>query len=915
MFSDDSDYPECIVLCETFFTKEYSEELPGYNSNHVMRESKSGGVSIYIKTEFNVEFIEELSICTVTIEICTTKLKLHNSIFFILSIYRPHSDSISNFTDALNSVLNHSLIKNKTCIIVGDLNINLLFDNNDVSNFMQNMYSNHFVPMITKPTRFPSVESHSPSLIDHIWVNNLDYQYSTNIILHEITDHLPIMLSIQNLNFDDESMIRIQFRHITPDGEARFQNSLSLFDWSSIKSNDINLYFYNFTSTLNEHYTKHFPIKIKWIPKSKLSKPWITPRLRNLISAKSKYFKLYQLGLISKQENNRFKNYIKSSIKKTKIEFYHSYFQRNSNNVKKCWDMIRKLTSKNNKNDYINLLKYGDSELTDKKDIADAFNKFFSEIPHTLANNLPSSSIDPISYLKINTCSSILFHPVQERECLNIISKLKTSKTSIHYISTKIFKFNAKYFLPVLIDLINLSFSTGIFPAHLKQARIIPIFKKGNKTDPNNYRPITLLPFISKIFEKCIHSRIIDYLIEFNILAPEQYGFRPKLSTFEALNQFIEYQYDSLNKKKSCFNIFIDFRKAFDTVDHNILLTKLECYGIRGRALKLITSYLHDRSQYVSISGVSSASLTTNIGIPQGSVLGPLLFLIYINDLPLISEQFKTILFADDTTFSFQSNNLDPVNTICNTELAKFYEWSYTNKLSINTDKTSFNLVSNLQHTINSEPQLQINGAILNKQTIVTFLGVKIDEKLNFNPQIQHVCSKLSRSIGILYKLKGNVPLNVLKTLYYALVFPYLTYCNLIWGATYETHLKPLEILHKKIIRIITDSSYLAHTNELFYNSNILKLKDINKFLLGIHMYKKAEAIEPQPNHNIQTRNQNLPQPMFQRLTSTQRSITFTGPSFWRNIPPEIRSSNSLYVFKKELKKFLLNEYNVNIPM
>ena len=587
---------------------------------------------------------------------------------------------------------------------------------------------------------------------------------------------------------------------------------------------------------------------------------------------------------------------IKTKINSAKKDFYNSYFERNRYDIKKNWDMIKKISGITKDNNRILKLIINNIELVNKKEIAEGFNNFFSSIPKILADKLPTVNIDPLLYITNNSQSSILLNPIESSECLEIIKGLKNSRTTLDHIPVTIFKRFIKFYISPLIDIINLCLKNGIFPNHLKLAKIIPIFKKGEKSDPNNYRPIAVLSYISKIFEKCIHRRILNFLDKFNILSPNQFGFRPRISTADALLKFIDFQYNVLNDKKYSCNIFIDFRKAFDTVDHSILLRKLDAYGVRGSAHKLLTNYLSNRRHYVSIENTSSNEHTTNMGIPQGSILGPLLFLIYINDLPNVSKEFNTILFADYTTLSFKSNDLNSLIRHCNVELSKFFIWSCANKLSVNTDKTCFNLISNLT-ALPYVPEIKLNNQILKRQNIITFLGVKIDEKLKFNSHITYVSSKISRSIGILNKLKAYVPKGVLRNLYFSFIYPYISYCIIIWGATFQTHLNTLNLIHKRSIRVINNANYLAHTLELFCSSKILKLEDLFMYTVSIHMFKYHRASRYVLNHTYNTRFRGHLLPQFQRLTLTQHSIEYMGPIIWNSLPLQIKEEKLQYCF------------------
>ena len=326
----------------------------------------------------------------------------------------------------------------------------------------------------------------------------------------------------------------------------------------------------------------------------------------------------------------------------------------------------------------------------------------------------------------------------------------------------------------------------------------MPIHKRGDSRTPSNYRPISILPYLSKIFEKIVYYRLLNHFANNNILSPVQFGFRKNTSTLDAIVHFTELIYNSLNNKETVLNILIDFSKAFDTVNHTILLRKLEKYGVRGSALLWIGSYLRNRKQFVCVGEEVSETRVTNISVPQGSILGPLLFLIHINDLPNVSEAFSSTMFADDCTLSIKSPNFDEIISTCNAELAKYESWAASNRLSLNVDKTKCLLISNIHNHYDTN-RIKLNGHDLEFVTSSKFLGIILDNQLKYDEHIRYICSKISKSIGILYRLRDIVPNPCLKMIYFSLIHPYLLYCLPIFGATYAIHLQPLICYKKKL--------------------------------------------------------------------------------------------------------------------
>ena len=478
---------------------------------------------------------------------------------------------------------------------------------------------------------------------------------------------------------------------------------------------------------------------------------------------------------------------------------------------------------------------------------------------------------------------------------------------------------SAEIIAPTLKILFNTCIEQGIFPDRLKIAELTPIFKKGDKLNVSNWRPISLLSPFSKLFEIHLHTQLTKFINKHNILHPYQYGFRRNSSTEQAITQITDEISANIQDNFFTCSVFIDLTKAFDTIDHSILMSKLNNYGIRGIPAKLFLSYLTNRKQKTKINNIFSNSQILTCGIPQGSILGPEFFNIYINDLPK-SSLFSVRLFADDAYLTLRHNNPDILEHLVNQELIKTNEWIRINKLTINYKKTNFIIFFRTKH--NKCYRITMNNNLLERVTETRYLGVYLDEQLNWQYHLKKLKSKIAMASYILIKSRKYLDLRTLKMLYYSTVYPHITYCVTAWGGISNSALQPIIKLQKKIIRYITFSTYTSPSKTLFIYLNFLPFNSIYKLNMSILMYKiQNNLITGSYNltplnkkHKYNTRlaqNSNFYQ-NFQRTKLGQSTCSAQGLRIWRQVPVLMKSL-PLHMFKKNLKQYLINSLKEEI--
>ena len=429
---------------------------------------------------------------------------------------------------------------------------------------------------------------------------------------------------------------------------------------------------------------------------------------------------------------NLLRNRVHRELKKSKKQYYADYFADNVNNIKKTWEGIRKIANIKKMSMKTAQLNIGGRVIDDEAVLAKNFNNYFANVGPNTENTIPKvPNISPLKFLKDRIQFNFIIAHTSNEEILDIISALEDKSTGPSSIPFKLLSLIPDLIIMPLAYIINRSFSIGVFPKLMKIVKVIPIHKGGSTQDVNNYRPISLLYIFDKIIEKIMHKHLFAFLEYHNILFQNQFGFQRNNSTVYALVQITEIIKESIDKGKYGCGIFIDLRKAFDTVNHGILLKKLEHYGIRDNMLDWFQSYLSYRRQYVDINGKSSDLLDITCGVPQGSVLGPLLFLIYINDLPNISKILNFYLFADNTNIYYESSSLDNLERTVNSELNKLFLWLNVNRLSLNIDKTNFIVFHPYNKPKKKRTTIKINNKAIKEKEYIKYLGVLIDSTLS----------------------------------------------------------------------------------------------------------------------------------------------------------------------------------------
>ena len=603
--------------------------------------------------------------------------------------------------------------------------------------------------------------------------------------------------------------------------------------------------------------------------------------------------------------------------------------------MKRTWSILKEVIGKkNDKSAFPQTFYINNKSVVDTSEIAEGFNNYFSQIGLETGRNVPSTKKKYSDFLPINQNSRSMFiEPVTQTDTINSCRKLKSKTTTGHdEISTKLLKETIPIITDPITHIINMSLSAGIVPDDMKVAKVIPIFKSSDPKLLKNYRPISLLTAFSKLLEKIMYDKVISYLNANKLLYEHQYGFRSGHSTIHPIIHLLNHCSEATNKPNPDYTlaIFCDLSKAFDVIDHRILLQKLSAYGIRGLVNKWFASYLTDRCQYVHFETNSSSRQVISCGVPQGSILGPLLYLIFVNDIHKSCDS-NILSFADDTTLYLSHSDIASLYSNANRHINNLYDWFCANKLSLNAQKNKYIVIRPKHKQCDfSLHKLCINGTPLNRigqhceETSAKFLGIYIDEYLTWHDHIKHVNRKMARAMFAIKQVKYLLPYNTLRNLYYALVHSHLSYAIVAWGNADRTITRKTMTLQKRAIRSINKASYNSDTEPLFSRSQILKLEDLYQYQSILFMYDYANKHLPTSfnsmfpyNRDIQTTHLTRQSDLLaipRSLSNFSRKLPFHQfPIIWNkwvNLSTETKSRNQ---FKRRVKSSLLLNYPTRV--
>lgn len=890
-------YPHIIAITESWLketeTKFYN--IDKYNAVHNCRKTRGGGTILYIRNDLKYETLE-LEKAERT-NICGVYLKSYN--INILNIYRAPKNKIHDFLNYFNEIL----IKYPNSVVVGDMNLDVLKDSNKIKSYKDMLQLNSFkIQNTNRKCIITRRNRNRGAIIDHL-ITQTDKKCEIKPYDCAITDHKMLKITV-HLKTSKQGTKTI--KEVEKTNYSKFLGCLQETNLESVQDLD------QLVGAISMAKKKSTQMRhMRVINNNRWFNYTIQRQIKKRDKAYRKMVKFPDIEIYREQFNNIKKktNYL---IRKAKKEFVNRQLLGARTNVRQVWKLINSELYLGKREDLgIEKLKMGQDVITASQTIANCMNNYFVDIASRLHRSVTQRGSDAFGEVYVDKC--IYLKKCSEEELDQIVKTLKnTSAAGEDGISVYDIRESYHLIKNKLLLLINKCIRTGTFPLTLKNNKVIPVFKKGSRYDMGNYRPIALTSTVAKILEKIVKKR----MVEFFKLSDQQYGFQASSSTLGAACDLVESIIERTDSGYFVATVFIDLQKAFDTIDHQILLEKLHHLGVQGPALNLIEAFLVGRQQYVEVNKSKSDKKTVSCGIPQGSVLGPLLYLLYVESLSTLKISAKYYMFADDTVLMFYHRDIVQLQSEINKNLETFHRWLCGNKLVVNEEKTVYMLFSSKHREKDiTNINVRINGKVVKRVQHYTYLGLTIDDKLNWGRHIDSIFNKLGGLIGCVKRI-NNLFCEKSKLMFYnAHINSVLSYLIAIWGNTTQFNINRVQRLQNKAVKNIFNLPYETSSATLYKRYPILPIKDLIKYNLCLLVYKIDNNLlksnikfEKNTIHSYETRNRD--RYVLDRQVNTEygrKRPSYAGAMFYNSLPRDLRLSQSYNIFKRQYKKMLLD--------
>ena len=880
--------------------------IPSYTSYRNDRVDRiGGGVIVYVKE--NINCIQRIDLHVGDLECIWLEIKLKNKSYLYGTFYIPPNSSQQMWDNFYHSI-DLASTTNTDLIITGDFNINQNVRNpNDKIRSILVQYDLH--QLIKENTYFTE---NSSSLLDLIIVSNPLSIISSDVgppLLDQKRFHLPVIGIVNHRKKNTSSVKRKVYIYDRGDYES-FRQQLSEINWDSLfVENNVDETSTNITKCILNIADEVIPNRFIHIKRT--DHPWITKEIKKLIRNKNRIHKKAKRinSFYQWEKFRKVRNRCNTAVNNAKTEYYKKLSNdiiTEKLNSQNWYKLIKRLFGNQQKDKSISLLKINDEIIDDHLEMANIFNTFFSEQSCIDDSNVTLPELEQVNEPVLE---QLYFN---ENEVEDILSILDISKAiGPDSINPRLLKEGCGILKSPLCRLFNMSIELGIFPNAWKLANVTPVFKKDCPSNVSNYRPISLISVLGKVMERCVYKHIYNFLAQNNVLTSNQSGFTPGDS---AINQLIYMTNEfgrALDEGKEIRVVFCDISKAFDRVWHKGLIYKLKAIGIKGKLLNWIENYLSERKQRVVINNTNSDWREIKAGVPQGSILGPLFFLIFINDI-ITDIQSNIKLFADDTSLYLIVDNPVSTASILNDDLDKIHDWSRKWLVTFNAKKTETMIISRKSNKPH-HPDLVMNNIHLLSVNDHKHLGLILSNDGSWHKHIDMIVKKAFNRLSILRKFKFILNRQTLEQLYFSFVRPILEYADVIWDNSTLLLVHKIESVQIEAARIVTGGTKLTSIDSLYKETGWQRLTERREIHRLTYFYKMDNNLTPPylsnilPNrfqevHTDNTRNSNALQPPITRTSLYSNYFLPSTVKSWNNQPTEIQTLPSLPSFKNYFK-------------
>lgn len=906
--------PDIVVLSEHGLREEdlLHTNIAGYTliANYCRKTLLWGGIAMYKRSnlQLNMEKVnldQSHAPAEQLFETVVVKVRMRQMNLIIIGTYRsPYPRTEDEFLSRLGSLLQKYSGKRFKIVVLGDTNIDTLKPESQICKDLENILTQHGCQIYRMPAT--RITQNSTTSIDGCYHNMDTKTIETKAYPNQISDHHTVICKVTS-TVEYENAIYKHTRNFSTENLNQLKTLLQQADWTRVtNSPQVDDKYNNFLKIMRISMDSAMPRELKKITTSEKNIFWDNNTLtlrHKLLQANNQY--LATGSLEDKEKCSNLKKAYDTEVREKKVQQIRSRIEKTNNKTKILWKIINNERNKNKLGVQDNLvLNWENGKIVNPKHISDIFNSLFTQPPpksnmHALDSE--DEMLDAPLFSDFSTISE------SDIDCL--LDNLKPSNSAGYdEITGKIMKYCKDELKKPLLDIANSSIRQAKFPSYMKVAKIYPKLKKGDKTDPRNYRPIANLPTPSKIIERAAYNQIISHLEDNNLLVKQQHGFRKNLGTMTAISNLHNEITKMWEEHKTPCGLFIDLQKAFDTIDFNILKSKLKKLKIVGNALAWLENYLTNRQQYVEVEhkinsnviNYRSSIQAVTKGVPQGSILGPLLFLIYINDFSKeLQPDKKCILFADDTTILMPTSKEMSKNEVIDSTFNEIKGICNKLNLTINTTKTVC-----ITFTNRNQQHEPLNGEIMEADN-TKFLGILVDKNLTWQNHIDHLCKKLSSALYVIRRIRNITDEKTAFTSYHALFSSHLKYGIVAWGSATIANLNRVLCIQKRAIRTILRRNMLDHCKGFFVQYNILTVISLYIMETVLAVVKTNPRLRcGQHTYSTRTRNNiDLPQ---HRLTKTAKSPAYTGAFFFNLLPLHVKSMVNTGTFPRTLKMYLL---------